>query len=140
MGPGRWGSRGDIRLGVSVTYSDISHTAMLVEIARQRGSYLPDVSFGTHFFNDLVESGIVYLPVYPDDARVTWNEDFLTGSTNALAEVLPELADMEHVVRLIHVPAATSGRYLHVVMDAEADRGLAFLAPAKCKEPPRRRG
>jgi hypothetical protein len=131
MGPGRWGSRGDIRLGVSVTYSDISHTAMLVEIARPRGSYLPDVSFGTHFFNDLVESGIVYLPVYPDDPRVTWNEDFLCGSVNALAEVLPEYADMEDVVRLIHVPAVTAGRYLHVVMDAEADRGLAFLAPAK---------
>ena len=37
MGPGRWGSRGDIKLGVSVTYSDINNTAMLVEIARKRG-------------------------------------------------------------------------------------------------------
>jgi len=30
MGPGRWGSRGDIKLGVSVTYSDINNTAMLI--------------------------------------------------------------------------------------------------------------
>ena len=29
MGPGRWGSRGDIKLGVSVTYADINNTAML---------------------------------------------------------------------------------------------------------------
>jgi len=131
MGPGRWGSRGDIRLGISVTYSDISHTAMLVEIARQRGSYLPDVSFGTHFFNDLVESGIAYLPVYPDDARVVWNEGFLEGAPNALAEVLPAYADLAHVVRVIHVPAVAQGRFLQIVMDAEADRALAFLAPAK---------
>ena len=34
MGPGRWGSRGDIKLGVSVTYSDINNTAVLIEIAR----------------------------------------------------------------------------------------------------------
>ena len=35
LGPGRWGSRGDIRLGVAVTYADISNTAMLLEIARR---------------------------------------------------------------------------------------------------------
>jgi hypothetical protein len=131
MGPGRWGSRGDIRLGVAVTYSDISHTSMLVEIARQRGSYLPDVSFGTHFFNDLVESKIAYLPVYPDDKRVVWNEEFLAHSPNALAELAPDYADMEHVVRVIDVAASSGGKLAHVVMDAEADRALAFLAPPK---------
>ena len=56
MGPGRWGSRGDIRLGVSVTYSDINNTAMLIEIARKQRDYTPDPSFGTHFFQDLVEA------------------------------------------------------------------------------------
>jgi hypothetical protein len=62
MGPGRWGSRGNIRLGVHVTYSDINNTAVLIEIARQRGEYVPDLSFGTHFFQDLVESWIRFLP------------------------------------------------------------------------------
>ena len=128
MGPGRWGSRGDIRLGVPVTYADICHTALLVEIARQKGSYLPDVSFGTHFFNDLVESGIHYLPLYPDDDGVVWNDRFLTGSANCLAEVSPEYADMSEVVRVVHVPAAADGKMLQVIMDAEADRALAFLA------------
>ena len=56
MGPGRWGSRGDIKLGVSVTYADINNTAVLIEIARQEGNYVPDLSFGTHFFQDLVEA------------------------------------------------------------------------------------
>ena len=104
---------------------------MLVEIARQRGSYLPDVSFGTHFFNDLVESKIAYLPVYPDDKRVIWNEEFLAHAPNVLAELLPDYADMEHVVRVIDVAAASGGKLAHIVMDAEADRALAFLAPPK---------
>jgi hypothetical protein len=130
MGPGRWGSRGDIKLGVPVTYADICHTSILVEIARQKGSYLPDVSFGTHFFNDLVESGINYLPLYPDDPEVVWNEEFLNNSPNCLAEVAPEYADMENVVRVIHVPAVTNGECLQVIMDAETDQALAFLAPA----------
>jgi hypothetical protein len=74
MGPGRWGSRGDIRLGVHVTYSDINNTAVLMEIARKRGEYLPDLSFGTHFFQDLVESSIRYIPLYPDDPGGLLNE------------------------------------------------------------------
>jgi pyruvate, water dikinase len=128
MGPGRWGSRGDIRLGVPVTYADICRTALLVEIARKKGSYVPDVSFGTHFFNDLVESGIHYLPVYPDDSNVIWNEDFFNRSSNCLAEVVPEYADMEGVVRVIRVPEVANGDYLQVIMDAEADKALGFLA------------
>jgi hypothetical protein len=128
MGPGRWGSRGDIKLGVPVTYADICHTAILVEIARKKGSYLPDVSFGTHFFNDLVESGIHYLPLYPDDPNVVWNEEFLDRSANCLAELAPEFADMEGVVRVIRVPEVAAGEYLQVIMDAEADKALGFLA------------
>ena len=129
MGPGRWGSRGDIKLGVPVTYADICHTTILVEIARQKGSYLPDVSFGTHFFNDLVESGINYLPLYPDDPNVVWNEAFLNDSANCLAEIAPDFADMENVVRVIRVPDVADGRFLQVIMDAEADKALAYLAP-----------
>jgi hypothetical protein len=127
MGPGRWGSRGDIRLGVPVTYADISRTAVLVEIARKKGSYLPDVSFGTHFFNDLVESGIHYLPLYPDDPGVVWNEAFLSDSPNVLAELVPDYADMANVVRVIRVADAADGRLLQLVMDAEADKALAYL-------------
>lgn len=129
MGPGRWGSRGDIKLGVPVTYADICHTAMLVEIARQKGSYLPDVSFGTHFFNDLVESKISYLPLYPDEPGVIWNEAFLDYSPNALADLVPRYAGLADVVRVIHVPRVASGRLLHVIMDGEDDRALAFLGP-----------
>jgi hypothetical protein len=86
------------------------------------------VSFGTHFFNDLVESGINYLPLYPDDPTVVWNETFLNDSANCLAEVAPEFADMEGVVRVIRVADAADGQLLQVVMDAEADKALAFLS------------
>ncbi len=95
IGPGRWGSRGDIKLGVPVTYSDINNTAMLIEVARQKGNYLPDLSFGTHFFQDLVEASIRYLPLYPDDGS-GFRETFLKGSRSVLEELLPEFA---HVVR-----------------------------------------
>lgn len=134
MGPGRWGSRGDIRLGVPVSYSDICHTLMLIEVARMKGNYRPDVSFGTHFFQDLVEAKIAYLPLYPDEGDNVWNEDILNQSPNALSSVAPEFGDLESVLRVIHVPEITDGGRLHVIMDGDTDEALAFVAPARQDE------
>jgi hypothetical protein len=129
MGPGRWGSRGDVRLGVGVTYSEISNTAVLIEIARKKGNYVPDLSFGTHFFQDLVESGIRYLPLYPDDPGVVFNERFLTRSENVLPRLLPEFAHLADTVRVIEVPATTGGQVLRLLMNADLDEAVAVLAP-----------
>ena len=128
MGPGRWGSRGDIKLGVSVTYSDINNTAALVEVAKKKGNYIPDLSFGTHFFQDLVEASIRYLPLYPDDPEVVFNERFFTAHPNILKEVLSEYADLEEVVRVIDVPSSNKGRILKILMNAELNRCVALLA------------
>jgi hypothetical protein len=128
MGPGRWGSRGDIKLGVRVTYSDINNTAMLIEIARKKGGYVPDLSFGTHFFQDLVEARIRYLPLYPDDPGVRFNEGFLCASPNALPDLLPEYRHLAGTLRVIDVPGTTGGRLLRIYMNAEQDAALAMLA------------
>ena len=129
IGPGRWGSRGDIRLGVPVTYSDINNSAMLIEVARQKGNYLPDLSFGTHFFQDLVEASIRYLPLYPDDQGTAFKEAFLRRSRSVLGELLPEFARLEDTLRVIDVPRETNGQILRVLMNAELDQAVAFLAP-----------
>ena len=128
VGPGRWGSRGDITLGVRVTYADISNTQMIVEVARKRGNYVPDLSFGTHFFQDLVEAKIRYLALYPDEDGVVFNEEFFLRSPNSLVSLLPEYGYLEHVVRVIEVAQVAEGCELQVMMDGERDEALAFLA------------
>jgi predicted nucleotidyltransferase len=133
VGPGRWGSRGDIKLGVPVTYSDINNTAMLVEVARQRGNYLPELSFGTHFFQDLVEASIRYLPLYPDDPTTAFNELFFRRSRNVLREVIPEFAYLAETLRVIDVPLETSGLILRVLMNADLDQAIGFLSPPQQK-------
>jgi len=128
IGPGRWGSRGDIKLGVPVRYSDINNTAMLIEVARQRGNYLPELSFGTHFFQDLVEASIRYLPLYPDDEATAFNEIFLRRSHNVLRDLLPEFAHLDETLRVIDVPVETGGLILRVLMNADLDQAVAFLS------------
>jgi hypothetical protein len=128
MGPGRWGSRGDIRLGVPVTYADISNSAVLIEIARKKGGYVPDLSFGTHFFQDLVESNIRYLPLYPDDPDVIFNEAFFLRAPNALASLAPEFESLADVLRVIDLPKATEGRVLRVLMNGDLDEAVGVLS------------
>ncbi len=118
MGPGRWGSRGDIKLGVDVTYSDINNTAVLIEMARKKGNYLPELSFGTHFFQDLVEASIRYLPLYPDDEETIFNEMFFSKSHNILKDVAPEYAHLSDTIRVIDVPQNMDGMVLRVLMNA----------------------
>jgi hypothetical protein len=127
MGPGRWGSRGDIKLGVQVGYADINNTCLLIEIARQKGNYVPELSFGTHFFQDLVESNIRYLPLYPDDNGVIFNESFLTKTENLLEKLLPEFADLAEAVRVIDVPNATYGKVLRVLLNADLEEAVGYL-------------
>jgi pyruvate,water dikinase len=128
MGPGRWGSRGDIRLGVPVTYADISNTALLIEIARKKGGYLPDLSFGTHFFQDLVESSIRYLPLYPDDEGIVFNEPFFTRAPNALAHLAPDFAALSDALRVVDVAKVADGRILRVLMNGDLDEAVGVLA------------
>jgi hypothetical protein len=120
-------SRGDIRLGVSVTYSDINNTAMLIEIARKQKDYIPDPSFGTHFFQDLVEASIRYLPLYPDDPRNIFNEQFLTTAKSVLPDLLPDYANLSQVVRVIDIPMVTGGQVLQVLINADEERAVACL-------------
>jgi hypothetical protein len=129
MGPGRWGSRGDIRLGVNVTYSEINNTAVLIEIARRTGEYLPELSFGTHFFQDLVEAEIRYLPLYPDEEETVLNEAFIRRSQNMLAVLAPEFSGLSNVVRVIDVPKETGGQILRVLMNADLDEAVGVFAP-----------
>ena len=127
IGPGRWGSRGDINLGVSVTYSDINNTSVLMEIARKKGNYIPDLSFGTHFFQDLVEADIRYLPLYPDEPGTIFREIFLRRATNLLPQILPEYAHLAETLRVIDVARETGGEILKVLMNADLGEAVGLF-------------
>ncbi len=128
IGPGRWGSRGDIKLGVQVTYSDINNTSMLVELAYSKGGYIPELSFGTHFFQDLVESDIKYLPIYPDEENNLFNKELFDESPNLLEKILPEEKDMRDVVKVIAASESADGQAFSVIMDSDSEKAIGFIS------------
>jgi len=127
MGPGRWGSRGDIKLGVQVSYADINNCSAIIEIAKRKSNYVPELSFGTHFFQDLVEANIRYLPLYPDDEGIIFKNVFFSRSKNMLPQLLPDYSWLSDVVKVIDVPASTNGKVLKVSMNAEIGEAIGFL-------------
>lgn len=102
-GPGRWGTTMPL-LGVPVSFAEIDTVSVLCEIVAMRENLVPDVSLGTHFFNDLVEWDILYLALFPGRAGNRWSLEFFEQSPNRLAELLPDAAQWEHAVRVIDLP------------------------------------
>ncbi len=126
MGPGRWGTS-NVELGLKVTYADIYNARALIEIAQSHHDDTLEVSYGTHFFQDLVEARIYPLPLYPNASDTVFNRGFFDRAANTLGELLPADAGCARFIKVIDVPAVTGGRYLELVMDSEQDEALAYL-------------
>jgi len=126
MGPGRWGSS-NIDLGVNVGYADISNAAVLIEVAQEAAGHMPEVSYGTHFFLDLVESGIIFLAVYPDDEATDFNDEFFSHKHNALTELLPDMGAYAQIVRVVDVPSVSSGAHACVIAASATRNAICFL-------------
>jgi hypothetical protein len=127
IGPGRWGSA-NIELGVRVTYADIYNTKVLIELAVATETGVPELSYGTHFYQDLVEAGIYSLPIHLNDGKSSFNWEFFRQSSNVLAQLAPADAPLQEWLRVIEVPAAAYGRRLNILMDGTHDEAMGFLA------------
>jgi Pyruvate phosphate dikinase, AMP/ATP-binding domain len=128
IGPGRWGTVNP-DLGVPINYGDIYNTRALVEIAGRGSLAAPEPSFGTHFFQDLVEANIFPLAIYLEDPEVQFNQSFFYDSPNQLAEFLPDATGCTESIRLIKVASVRPGYHLELVMDDDKGKALAYLVP-----------
>jgi hypothetical protein len=99
MGPGRWGTTTP-SLGVPVNFSEINKITALVEIAYEGGNLMPDLSFGTHFFHDLVETDIFYVALFPHKNETIFDKNRLFEMENCLTSFCPEDEKFEDVVRV----------------------------------------
>ena len=128
IGPGRWGSA-NIELGVHVTYADIFNTKVLIEMAVAHNGHMPELSYGTHFFQDLVEAGIHSLALHlgsgPESGRFDWA--FFADAPNALAELLPSDAPLAGLLKVIDLAVLPGDRRLQVLMNGQREEAVGFL-------------
>jgi hypothetical protein len=125
IGPGRWGSSTP-SLGVPVSFAEICHARVLVEVADPVAGFMPELSFGTHFFQDLVETQIFYTALFPSDDDVIFNRQLLNEAKNAFTDLLPEYNNWETVIKVINLHEQENRLYLNA--DMENQKTVCFFA------------
>ncbi|MFA5874380.1 MAG: PEP/pyruvate-binding domain-containing protein [Anaerolineales bacterium] len=126
VGPGRWGTSTP-DLGVSIAYGDIYHTHALVELTGKGVGPDLEPSFGTHFFQDLMEAHIYPLNVNLDDRDSVFNRGFFDKTPNRLPDFLAADEILLRTLRLIKVDDFRPGHSLSLVMNDDAGKAVAFL-------------
>jgi hypothetical protein len=103
IGPGRWGTSTP-SLGVPVNFSEINHIALLCELEVMHDTLTPDISLGTHFFNELVEMNMLYFALFPKRSGNRMDAGVFDESPNRLADYAPNGSAWSEVVRVIEPP------------------------------------
>ncbi len=118
VGPGRWGTT-TASLGVPVRFAEINRAAALVEATHAGGGFLPELSYGSHFFADLVETGIFYAAVFDTRPGVIFRPEVAVHRPNVLTELVADietgLLEVVHVARFDDLLLASDSATRRVV-------------------------
>jgi hypothetical protein len=99
LGPGRWGTSTP-NLGVPVSFSEINNISIIGEMAYPIAGLIPELSFGTHFFQDLIETGIFYISLFPDKHEEDFNIKMIEHMPNHFEDYLPEQSRFSEIIRV----------------------------------------
>ncbi|WP_455382071.1 PEP/pyruvate-binding domain-containing protein [Salinispira pacifica] len=113
IGPGRWGTSTP-SLGVPVSFAEINRVAALCEIDSMHEGLSPDLSLGTHFFNELVEMNMLYVACFTGEQRNVFNTRFLLEMPNELAKLAVNGRGFADSVRIIRSPVAEERPLLYL--------------------------
>lgn len=125
VGPGRWGTSMPA-LGVPVSFAEINTVAVICELTLMHAGLVPDVSLGTHFFNDLVEMDMLYLAVSPGREGHWLNEEFIRQRANQLTQLLPSAGALAQTLWVVDVARVADQGAFYLNVDSMTQRGVCY--------------
>ena len=87
-------------LGVPSGFSDISEFSVIAEVSESKVGYIPELSYGSHIFQDLVEAGILYTAVFEKESTVAYDPSILKQFTDKTEELTTLAEDIQDVFRV----------------------------------------
>ena len=96
--PGRVGTTSP-ELGVPTSFSDISAFEIICETEESKAGYNPELSYGSHIFQDLVEAQILYTAVFNNEKTMHYSPEKLEASR----DIVGEFATGEVLKDIVHV-------------------------------------
>ena len=121
--PGRIGTSSP-ELGIPVSFAEISQFLAILEESYSQVGYMPELSFGSHMFQDLVEADIYYGAIFENEDRLAFNSDLIRDYPNKLHEINSQLD--EELYDMIHVIDFTDGQ-LEFYHDMKKDESKCIL-------------
>ena len=96
--PGRIGTSSP-ELGVPTTFADISEFEAICEVEEKSVGYNPELSYGSHIFQDLVEAEILYTAVFSNEKTLRFASDKLADFPDIIDFYTddPDLKGVAHV-------------------------------------------
>ena len=119
MVPGRVGTSSP-ELGVPTAFSDISEFDAVCEIADSKAGYNPELSYGSHFFQDLVESGILYIAVFENEKTEAYDVNIINSFNTILDENVSGYDEIKDIIYVYDV----SGDNIRLFHDMKNERTL----------------
>ena len=104
-------------LGVPSTFAEISEFNVIAEVSESKAGYIPELSYGSHIFQDLVEAGILYTAVFEGQSTKSYRPELLrngaeSGSMKRItAEITALSPENEGILKVYDVSDA--GMYLY---------------------------
>jgi hypothetical protein len=95
-------------------------------------SLVPDVSLGTHFFNDLVEHDMLYVAYFPKKAGNSIDDAWFRNAPSRLLELEPGATALAEVVRVID--CGDAGQPVWLRADTTEQRALLFTRATASRE------
>jgi pyruvate,water dikinase len=126
VGPGRWGTSTPA-MGVPITFREIKTVSIITELAVMHKGLVPDVSLGTHFFNDLVEMDMLYFAVFPEREGSGFNDAFFQAAQNRLSALFPEEARWADTVTVLESPVDREGPAIYLHADSMKQYALCYM-------------
>lgn len=102
--PGRIGTSSP-DLGIPVSFSNISNFHVICEYSDGRTGYMPELSYGSHMFQDLVESDIFYTAIFENENTVIFNKEFWDGKDSIFSEICPEFEELKDIISVYETNA-----------------------------------
>ena len=120
--PGRIGTSSP-ELGVPVAYSEISQFNAICEVAYDKAGYHPELSYGSHMFQDMVEADVYYGAINDNSKTRLYQPELLAGCPEILAGLCPEEPEMLRIVKLYDVRKCRAS----LTLDAHEGRAVCRI-------------
>ena len=119
--PGRVGTTSP-ELGVPTAFSDISAFEIICETEEREAGYNPELSYGSHIFQDLVEAEILYTAVFHSEKTIHYAPEKLKNCP----DITGQFDDGEELSEIVHVYDVSS-RQCEVYHDVAGEHLLITL-------------